>query len=107
MLPAPFAAWDASRHRIELLVGEVAGHDGDRNGKLAGVLADAGDERSRPLLAGRGRQHQDGDVLVVLDEIEDLLRLLALANHALRHDAGAAGRPPGGARTRAGGLAVG
>src|SRR5262245_2975147 len=82
MPPAPFAAWDASRHRIELLVGEVAGHDGDRDGKLAGALADAGDERSRPLLAGRGRQHQDGDVLVVLDEIEDLLRFLALADHA-------------------------
>src|SRR5262245_12951921 len=88
MLPAPFAAWDASRHRIALLVGEVARHDGDRNGKLAGVLADAGDEGSRPRLAGRGRMPQDGDVLVVLAEIDDLLRVLSRADHALRHDAG-------------------
>ncbi len=42
-----------------------------------------------------GQSVSEGDVLVVLDEIEHLLRLLAFANHALRHDAGDARRACG------------
>src|SRR5215831_9105769 len=76
-----------SRHGIEFLIAKVAGHDRDRDGKVARGLADTGDERPRSLFAGRGREYQDGDVFVVLDEIEDFLRLLAFADHALRHHA--------------------
>src|SRR5262249_35724655 len=90
--PARWQAPHGSRHRVEVLVAEVAGHDGDRNWKIARVLADAGHEWARPFLACSGGQHQDGDVLVVLDEIEDFLRFLPLPDHALRHDPGDAGR---------------
>src|SRR5215471_14912215 len=81
-----------SRHGVELLIAEVAGHDRDRDGKVACGLADTGHERPRSLLAGPGGEYQDGDVFVVLDEIEDFLRFLAFADHALRHHAGDARR---------------
>src|SRR5215470_13395182 len=81
-----------SRHGVELLIAEVAGHDRDRDGKVARGLADTGNERPRSLLAGRGGEYQDGDVFVVLDEIEDFLRFVAFADHALRHHAGDARR---------------
>src|SRR5437588_2975942 len=81
-----------SRHGVELLVAEVAGHDRDRDGKVARGLADTGHERPGSLLARCGGEYQDGDVFVVLDEIEDFLRLLAFTDHALRHHAGDARR---------------
>src|SRR5262249_12537585 len=77
-----------SRHGVEFLIAEVAGHDRDRNGKGARGLADTGNERPRSLFAGPGGEHQDGNVFVVLDEIEHFLRFLAFADHALRHHAG-------------------
>jgi hypothetical protein len=43
-------------------------------GVVAGGAADAGDQRAGPVLAGSRRQHQDRDVLVVLDQSEDLVR---------------------------------
>src|SRR3984893_7384919 len=81
-----------SRHGVELLIAEVAGHDRDRDGKVTCGLADTGHERPRSLLARCSGEYQDGDVFVVLDEIEDFLRFLAFADHALRHHAGDARR---------------
>ena len=49
----------ASRHRIEVFIAEMAGHDRHRNGKVAGVLAEAGNKRARPFLAG-GRRRAPG-----------------------------------------------
>ena len=49
----------ALRHRIEVLIAEVAGHDGDRDGKLARILDERGHERTRPFLSGPGSQHQE------------------------------------------------
>src|SRR5262245_48205491 len=90
-LPAHLTAGRAtrgSRHGVEFLIAVVAGHDRDRDGKVARGLTDTGNERPRSLFAGPGREHQDGDVFVVLDEIEHFLCFLAFADHALRHHAG-------------------
>jgi hypothetical protein len=57
----------ALRHGVELLVAEMARDDGDRDGELARVLGDAGDERAWPLFAGCGGEYQDGNVFVVFD----------------------------------------
>src|SRR5262245_33485284 len=81
-----------SRQGVELLIAEVPGHDRDRDGKVARGLADTGNARPRSLLACRSGEYQDGDVFVILDEIEDFLRFLAFADHALRHHAGDARR---------------
>src|ERR1700733_5903178 len=84
-----------SRKRVDLLVGEIAGHDGDRNREGADRLGHDGDDRPRSLRAGIGRQHQHRDVDVLVDHVEQLLGGIALADHALggyRGDAvGAAG----------------
>src|SRR6266508_653269 len=82
-----------SRHRVEFFIAEMPGDDGDRNGKVARILGDTGNQRPRPLFARRGGKYQNRHVFVVLDEIEDLLRLLAFADHALRHHAGDTGGP--------------
>src|SRR5215470_8484264 len=66
----PRAAVPASRHGVEVLVAEVAGHDRDWDREVARVLADAGYQWARAFLAGGGREHQDGDVLVVLDQAQ-------------------------------------
>src|SRR4029453_2901656 len=90
-LPAHLTAGRAargSRHGVEFLIAEVAGHDRDWDGKVARGLTDTGNERPRSLFAGRGGEHQNGDVFVVLDEIEHFLRFLAFGDHALRHHAG-------------------
>src|ERR1700754_56591 len=51
-----------SRQRVDLLVGEIAGHDGDRDREGADRLGHHGDDRPRSLRAGIGRQHQHRDV---------------------------------------------
>ena len=48
-------------------------------GKVDGGLAgDGRNERPRPLLAGAGGEHQEGDVLVGLDQLDDLLGLVPI-----------------------------
>src|SRR5882757_10505338 len=84
-----------SRQGVQIRVAEVPRHDRDRNREVAGSLADTGYQRSRPVLPGGGGEHQDGDVLVVLDQVEHLLCLLAFADYALWHDPGDAGRAGG------------
>ena len=42
----------SSRHRLEVLVAEMAGHDRDRDGKGSGRLGEAGDQRTRAFRAG-------------------------------------------------------
>ena len=42
-------------------------------GKVAGRLGQLGDQRAGALLAGAGSQHQDADILVLVDQLEDLL----------------------------------
>src|SRR5665213_2663701 len=81
------------RHRIELFVAQVPRHDGDRDRVVAGGGADAGHQRPRPVLAGRGAENQDGNVLVLLDQAEDLVGGRALAHHPFRRDAGDAVGP--------------
>jgi hypothetical protein len=46
-----------------------------------------GDEGTGPRRFRRGAEHQYGDVVVLIDLFQDLLGLLALANHLLGDDA--------------------
>src|SRR5215472_10198311 len=82
--PAPQRA---SGHRVEFFIAEVAGNYGDRDGKVAGVLGETGNQRSRSFLAGGGGEYQGGDIFVALNKVEDLLRFVAFTDHALRHHA--------------------
>src|SRR3954453_18100584 len=75
------------RQRVEVLVAEVSGHDRDRNWIIARGLTETRHQRPRTLLAGSSRQHQDRDVLIVLDDLEDFRGLLAVPDYALRRDA--------------------
>src|SRR5262245_29780557 len=77
-----------SRHGVQFFVRQMAGHDGDGNRIGAGRLGEAGDQRARPFLAGAGGQHQDGDVLVLFDQLEDLFGHVAFADRPLRRQAG-------------------
>ena len=44
------------------------------------------DQRSGTFLFGAGREHEDRDVLVLLDQLDDLLGPAAFANDQLRLD---------------------
>ncbi len=57
-------------------------------GKSPCRLAEARDQRAGSFAFKPGGQHQHGDIVVLLDHVEDLLRWLALADHAFRRDAG-------------------
>src|SRR5215467_7250586 len=77
----------ASGQRVEFFIAEVAGNYGDWDGKVAGVLGETGNQRSRSFFAGCGGEYQGGDIFVVLNKVEDLLRFVAFTDHALRHHA--------------------
>src|SRR6266446_4699306 len=77
-----------SAHRVELGIAQMARHDGDRDREGSGRTAEAGDQGARPLAVHAGRQDQHRDVLVLVDELEDLLRGIALADDLFRRDAG-------------------
>src|SRR5882724_3992382 len=83
------------RHRVEFFVAEMSRDDSDRDGEFPRVLGDTGNQRPWSLFARRGGEYQNRHVFVVLDQIEDLLRLLAFADHALRHHSGDTGGPGG------------
>src|SRR5438270_1140536 len=76
------------RQRVEVLIAEMAGNDRDRDRIAARILAEAPDQRSRAFFAGSRRQHQDRYVLVLVYQLEDFLRRVAVADQALRRDAG-------------------
>src|SRR3954464_1436749 len=78
----------STRERVDLLVAEPAGHDHDRDREGRGGLAgDRRHERPRPFRPGAGGEHQEGDVLVGLDHLDDLLGLGADPDHLLGVDA--------------------
>ena len=66
----------------------MAGHDGDRNLKIPGGAADGGDKRTWPLGVGAGPEHEDKNILLLVDQLQDLFRRVAFAHHALRRNAG-------------------
>src|SRR6266436_6651620 len=84
------------RQAVDLLVAQIAGYDGDGNRERADRLGHGGDDRAGALRPWIGGQHQHRDVDVLVDDVEDLVGWVALADHALgrnRGDAiGAAGR---------------
>ena len=59
------------------------GHDGDGDRELAGRGADGQRRHERTGAGGLlgGAQHEHGNVLVLVDLLEDLLDLLAFADH--------------------------
>src|SRR5215212_3756025 len=74
----------STRERVDLLVAEPAGHDHDRDREGRGGLSgDRRHERPRPFRPGAGGEHQEGDVLVGLDHLDDLLGLGADPDHLL------------------------
>src|SRR5436190_1386143 len=83
---------DSLRHRIQVFVAQVAGHDGDRDRKGAGGLDQARDQRAGALLAGAGGKNQRRDLLVLVDQLEHLVGLVAFADHPLGLGAGDAAR---------------
>src|SRR5919197_3013707 len=85
-----------SGQSIEIFVAQMARHDGDWNRVSAGILGEIGDQWSWPLLAARGGQDEGGDILVLVDRVENFLADLAFADHPLRRDAGKAIGPCGG-----------
>src|SRR5215212_4266166 len=76
------------RQRVEILVAQMPRHHRDRNRIIARRLSEARHQRSRSFLAGSSRQHQDRDVLVFVDQLEDLLGGIAVADHALGRNTG-------------------
>src|SRR5258705_10817680 len=66
----------------------MARHDGDWDREGSGRAAEAGDQGTRPLAVHAGREDQHRDVLVLVDELEDLLRGIALADDLFGRDAG-------------------
>src|ERR1044072_8643888 len=76
------------RQRVEILVTQMPRHDRHGNRIGADRLPEARDQRPRPLLAGPSGEHQDRDVLILVDQLEDLLGGIAVADHAVRRDAG-------------------
>src|SRR5215472_8692178 len=56
-----------SRHGVKLLIAKVSGNDRDGYREVAGILADARAERPRSVFPRSGGEHQDRDVLIVLD----------------------------------------
>src|SRR6185436_16732378 len=70
-----------SRDRGDSLVVEVSGDDGDRYREGARRLTgEGGDQRAGAFLVGARGEHEDGDVLVVLDQLHQLLGALPLAD---------------------------
>ena len=59
------------RQRVNLVIRQVAGDDGDRNGIIAGGAADGGDQRTGPLRAGAGAEHQNENVLVFMERLHE------------------------------------
>ena len=56
-------------------------------GKSPAFLARLETSGPRSFLAGCGGEYQGGDIFVVLNKVEDLLRFVAFTDHALRHHA--------------------
>src|ERR1051325_11107634 len=73
----------------------MAGNDGDRDREGAGTLADMGHQRPGALIAGARGEHQDADVRVLVDQLENLFGGDALADHALGHERGTLLHPLG------------
>ena len=90
--PPSHARKRASGQRVEFFIAEVAGNYGDRDGKVAGVLGETGNQRSRSFFAGCGGEYQGGDIFVVLNKVEDLLRFVA--TNLLRSVPGRVSRAP-------------
>src|SRR5262249_46419152 len=77
-----------SRQRVDLLVPQVSRYDRDRDRVGSGGFAEVNDQGAGPLLLSAGCQHEDADVLVLIDQLEDLVGQAAFADNALRRDAG-------------------
>src|SRR3712207_2454907 len=92
--PDPGAAGPAgmterlTRQCVDLLVRKAARHDddGDREGG-GGATAQGRDQGARAFLAAAGAEHQEGDVLVLLNQLHDLVRPGADADDLLGLDA--------------------
>src|SRR3990167_152233 len=77
----------SSGERLDRRLVEGAGDDGDRDREGArGLDGDGGDEGARPFLVGAGGKDKDGDVLVLLDQLGDLVGARPLADDHLRLD---------------------
>src|SRR5215207_945836 len=85
-------------HGVEIFVAQFARNDSNWNGVGARRLGEAGYQRPRAVLAGTGGQDEQRDVVVLLDQLEDLLGDVALADDLLRCDSGNVARTRGGLR---------
>ena len=57
-------------------------------GKVPALLARLVTSGPGPSLRGAGGQHQDADIGVLVDQLDDLLGRVALADHPVGRDAG-------------------
>src|SRR5271168_2600496 len=72
-----------SRQRVDIPIAQVAGHDDDGYRERADGAGHQGNDRPGTFRTRVGGQHQHRDVDVVVDDVEDLLGRIALADHAL------------------------
>src|SRR6186997_168636 len=75
------------RQSVEVLVAQVSRHDRDRDRIITGGLSQAGDQRAGAVLAGSCSQHEDRNVFILINHLENFLRRLAIPDHALWRDA--------------------
>ena len=64
--------------RVDIFVAQMARHDRHRDRERAGGLRQIGHQRAGAFLAGAGGQHQDADVGVLLDQLDDFFRWYCL-----------------------------
>src|SRR5947209_4449431 len=84
-LQAPAGHSRGSRHCVQILIAQVPRHDCDRDRKLAGGPAYARNERTRSFRSQSGGEHEQRNILIIFDQLQQFLGLVALADNALRH----------------------
>src|SRR5579863_9492458 len=58
-----------SRKGVDLLIGEVAGHDGKRNGIIAGGASDSRHQRARPFGTRACGKDENENIFILVDEL--------------------------------------
>src|SRR6476620_11512802 len=71
---------------VNIFVAAMAWNDRHRDWEGAGGLGQVGDERPGPVLAGAGCQHEDADIGVLVNQLDDFLCRIAFTDHPIGCD---------------------
>src|SRR6478609_2609028 len=71
---------------VDIFVAQMARNDRHRDREVAGGLGQIGDEGPRAVLAGAGSQHEDADIGVLVNQLDDFLCRIAFTDHPIACD---------------------